>query len=157
MTLADELETLEVKVPQAPGFAATALRIPQGTVTYTPPVRNRVGLEGASPTTVRHRGYKLRAELRPHGRETQRKPQLTMTTAGTRQLPAYDELPKFKDFSGCAWEVWGKDDQLGTINLLTDDVVKEASKEIKYVDYLELYRSPQATKLMILGPGRRSA
>ncbi|KAH9890457.1 putative cyclase-domain-containing protein [Cubamyces lactineus] len=92
------------------------------------------GLEAASPTTVTasHRGYKLRAELRPQGRrETQRKPQFTMTTAETRRLPAYDELPKFKDFSGCAWEVWGKDDQLGTINLLTDDVVKEASKEIK--------------------------
>ncbi|KAI0628853.1 hypothetical protein C8Q77DRAFT_343562 [Trametes polyzona] len=53
-----------------------------------------------------------------------------MTTA-ERQLPTYDELPTFKDFSGCAWEVWGKDDQLGTINLLTDEVVKEAAKEIK--------------------------
>ncbi|KAI0823831.1 hypothetical protein BC628DRAFT_1420576 [Trametes gibbosa] len=48
-----------------------------------------------------------------------------------RQLPSYDELPAFKDFSGCAWEVWGKDDQLGTINLLTDEVVKEAAKEIR--------------------------
>ncbi|KAI0355185.1 hypothetical protein OH77DRAFT_1425248 [Trametes cingulata] len=48
-----------------------------------------------------------------------------------RKLPTYDELPKFKDFSGCAWEVWGKDDQLGTINLLTDDVVSEAAKEIR--------------------------
>ncbi|KAI8974211.1 hypothetical protein BD414DRAFT_498480 [Trametes punicea] len=48
-----------------------------------------------------------------------------------RPLPKYDELPKFKDFSGCAWEVWGKDDQLGTVNLLTDDVVREAGKEIK--------------------------
>ena len=50
-----------------------------------------------------------------------------------RKLPTFDELPPFKDFTGCAWEVWGKDDQLGTINLLTDEVVKEASKEIKYV------------------------
>ena len=49
------------------------------------------------------------------------------------KLPTFDELPKFKDFTGCAWEVWGKDDQLGTVNLLTDEVVKEASKEIKYV------------------------
>lgn len=48
-----------------------------------------------------------------------------------RPLPAFDDLPPFKDFSGCAWEVWGKDDQLGTVNLLTDDLVKEASKEIK--------------------------
>ncbi|RPD71268.1 hypothetical protein L226DRAFT_574034 [Lentinus tigrinus ALCF2SS1-7] len=49
----------------------------------------------------------------------------------TTKLPTFDELPKFKDFSGCAWEIWGKDDQLGTVNLLTDEVVKEASKEIK--------------------------
>ncbi|KAH9890456.1 hypothetical protein C8Q73DRAFT_792907 [Cubamyces lactineus] len=48
-----------------------------------------------------------------------------------RKLPTFDELPKFKDFTGCAWEVWGKDDQLGTVNLLTKEVVKEASKEIK--------------------------
>ncbi|TBU41908.1 putative cyclase-domain-containing protein [Dichomitus squalens] len=52
-----------------------------------------------------------------------------MTT--TRKLPAFDELPTFKEFTGCAWEVWGKDDQLGTVNLLTPEVVKEASKEIK--------------------------
>ncbi|EIW61035.1 uncharacterized protein TRAVEDRAFT_19528 [Trametes versicolor FP-101664 SS1] len=51
--------------------------------------------------------------------------------ATERQLPTYDELPTFKDFSGCAWEVWGKDDQLGTINLLTDEVMKEAVKEVK--------------------------
>ena len=56
-----------------------------------------------------------------------------------RKLPTFDELPPFKDFTGCAWEVWGKDDQLGTINLLTDEVVKEASKEIKYV-FLSTFR-----------------
>ncbi|KAI0761481.1 hypothetical protein BD413DRAFT_607112 [Trametes elegans] len=51
--------------------------------------------------------------------------------ATDRQLPTYDELPKFKNIAGCAWEVWGKDDQLGTVNLLTDEAVKEAAKEIK--------------------------
>ncbi|KAF9265996.1 hypothetical protein L218DRAFT_971848 [Marasmius fiardii PR-910] len=44
-------------------------------------------------------------------------------------LPTFDELPKYKDFDGCAWEVWGKDDQLGTVNLLTEDVVKRAAIE----------------------------
>ncbi|RDX47364.1 hypothetical protein OH76DRAFT_1405974 [Lentinus brumalis] len=52
-----------------------------------------------------------------------------MATAS--KLPTFDELPTFKDFTGCAWEVWGKDDQLGTVNLLTEEVVKEASEEIK--------------------------
>ena len=45
-----------------------------------------------------------------------------------RKLPTFDELPPFKDFTGCAWEVWGKDDQLGTVNLLTEEVVKEMAK-----------------------------
>ncbi|TCD71669.1 hypothetical protein EIP91_005435 [Steccherinum ochraceum] len=47
------------------------------------------------------------------------------------KLPSFDELPNFEDFTGCAWGVWGKDDELGTINLLTEEVVKEAAKEIK--------------------------
>ena len=47
-------------------------------------------------------------------------------------LPTFDELPSFKGYPGCAWDVWGKDDQLGTINMLTENVVKEAAeKEIK--------------------------
>jgi len=50
---------------------------------------------------------------------------------GSRKLPNFDELPNFRNFTGCAWDVWGKDDELGTINLLTEDVVKEAAKEIK--------------------------
>lgn len=49
----------------------------------------------------------------------------------TQILPSFNELPSFQGFTGCAWEVWGKDDQLGTVNLLTDDVVKEAATEIK--------------------------
>ncbi|CAL1708206.1 unnamed protein product [Somion occarium] len=47
------------------------------------------------------------------------------------RLPSFDELPKFQNFPGCAWNVWGKDDQLGTVNLLTDEVVKKATEEIK--------------------------
>jgi hypothetical protein len=44
-------------------------------------------------------------------------------------LPKFDELPSFHDFKGCAWGLWGADDQLGTINLLTEDVVARAAKE----------------------------
>jgi hypothetical protein len=51
-------------------------------------------------------------------------------------LPTFDELPTYKNFPGCAWEVWGPDDQLGTVNLLTEDVVKKAAEEeIKYVSF----------------------
>ncbi|TCD64184.1 hypothetical protein EIP91_004459 [Steccherinum ochraceum] len=49
----------------------------------------------------------------------------------TSQLPSFDQLPKFEHLTGCAWGVWGKDDQLGTVNLLTEKVVAEAAKEIK--------------------------
>lgn len=55
-----------------------------------------------------------------------------------RPLPTFDELPAYKNFSGCAWAVWGPDDQLGTVNLLTEDVVKKAAEEeIKYVSSFE--------------------
>ena len=53
-----------------------------------------------------------------------------MTTA--RALPTFDELPAYKNFKGCAWSVWGEGDQLGTVNLLTPEVVSEAAKEIRY-------------------------
>ncbi|KAJ7268956.1 putative cyclase-domain-containing protein [Mycena rebaudengoi] len=50
----------------------------------------------------------------------------------TRKIPGYDALPAFKNFPGCAWDVWGAQDQLGTVNLLTEAVVRRAaSEEIK--------------------------
>lgn len=52
-------------------------------------------------------------------------------------LPTYDELPSFKDFPGCAWGVWGRDDQLGTVNLLTEAVVQRAAtEEIRCVKFI---------------------
>ena len=59
-----------------------------------------------------------------------------MYEAMAKQLPTFDELPAFEEFKGCAWGVWGKDDQLGTVNLLTEEVVLEAAKEIKSVTSL---------------------
>ena len=53
-----------------------------------------------------------------------------------KPLLTFDELPAYKNFPGCAWAVWGPDDQLGTVNLLTEDVVKKAAEEeIKYVSF----------------------
>lgn len=55
-------------------------------------------------------------------------------SSSEKPLPTFDELPAYKNFPGCAWAVWGPNDQLGTVNLLTDDVVKKAAdEEIKYV------------------------
>ncbi|KAJ6606026.1 hypothetical protein DFH09DRAFT_1016944 [Mycena vulgaris] len=47
----------------------------------------------------------------------------------TAKIPGYDALPGFKNFPGCAWGVWGPSDELGTVNLLTDEVVKTAARE----------------------------
>lgn len=44
-------------------------------------------------------------------------------------LPTFDELPWFKNFPGCAWGVWGPEDQLGTVNLLTEEMVQRAAAE----------------------------
>lgn len=46
-----------------------------------------------------------------------------------KNLPTFDELPMFKNMKGCAWDVWGNTDQLGTINLLTEEVVRQAAAE----------------------------
>ncbi|KAL5528943.1 hypothetical protein ACEPAG_4917 [Sanghuangporus baumii] len=47
------------------------------------------------------------------------------------ELPSFDELPNFHEYTGCAWGVWGEGDELGTINLLTEDVVRETAKLVK--------------------------
>jgi hypothetical protein len=44
------------------------------------------------------------------------------------RLPTFDELRPVYDMPGCGW-IWGEDDQLGTVNLLTDEVVQRACRE----------------------------
>ncbi|KAJ3486561.1 hypothetical protein NLI96_g4158 [Meripilus lineatus] len=45
-------------------------------------------------------------------------------------LPNFDQLPTVYGQTGCAWDIWGRDDELGTVNLLTDTVVRKSAKEI---------------------------
>ncbi|KAJ9473946.1 hypothetical protein PHBOTO_004033 [Pseudozyma hubeiensis] len=47
----------------------------------------------------------------------------------TAPLPDYHQLPSEGGWPGCAWDVWGRGDQLGTINLLTESVVLRAARE----------------------------
>lgn len=48
------------------------------------------------------------------------------------QIPRHDELPIRPDApAGAAWGVFGDDDQLGTINLMTPEVVVEAAGSIR--------------------------
>ena len=44
--------------------------------------------------------------------------------------PGFDSLPVDRNGPhGNAWGLWGPDDQLGTLNLLTDEVVAQAARE----------------------------
>ncbi|KAJ5224643.1 uncharacterized protein N7469_008146 [Penicillium citrinum] len=53
-------------------------------------------------------------------------------------FPSHDELPSLPDApEGAAW-VWGKDDQLGRLNLLTPERVKASATEIKTGDMVRL-------------------
>lgn len=48
----------------------------------------------------------------------------------TRELPSYDQLPidpKYPPHT--AWGVWGEDDNLGTLNLLTEERVAKVINE----------------------------
>src|SRR5277367_4284410 len=46
--------------------------------------------------------------------------------------PPFSSLPLNKgDPPYSAWGLWGKDDQLGTLNYLTEENTREAAKEIK--------------------------
>ena len=51
------------------------------------------------------------------------------------QLPDFDEIPTQEGVPPAAtWGLWDKDDEkdeLGTLNLLTPDVIKEAGKEVR--------------------------
>lgn len=45
--------------------------------------------------------------------------------------PLFDDLPLQPHHpKGSAWGVWGVDDERGTLNLLTDDVVRDAAIEV---------------------------
>lgn len=69
----------------------------------------------------------LMSHVIPHKSEAS--PTATDVTTDDKKLPDYDDLPKFNNMPGCAWTVWGPEDQLGTINLLTDKLVKRTAEE----------------------------
>lgn len=54
------------------------------------------------------------------------------TVLANVQRPAFDDLPLRKgDPKGSAWNLWGSDDELGTLNLITEDVTRAAATEVK--------------------------
>ena len=66
----------------------------------------------------------------------------TMTGRPTNPFPAFDDLPKVEGQpQGCLWGFFDKGqkkDEVGTVNLLTPAVVKEASREITLGEHIQL-------------------
>ena len=66
------------------------------------------------------------------------------------QLPDFENLPNVAGFADkCAWGLFDKGeekDRLGTLNLLTPDVVIAASKEIRSGKCISLKYGPQFKK-----------
>ena len=90
-------------------------------------VRKNKKEQPVSPTVPTAPGNET---LEEESQEPQLNGAVTKTNATvSKDLPTFDQLPKFHELTGCAWEVWGKDDQLGTINLLTEEVVQRAARE----------------------------
>lgn len=85
-------------------------------------------------TTKRLRGLLTHFGARSPVKETD-SPMSASAVVSEPELPTYDKLPMFKNIPGCAWGLWGEDDQLGTVNLLTEKVVQRAAREeILYVE-----------------------
>jgi hypothetical protein len=73
-----------------------------------------------------------------------------------KQLPDFKDLPPVEGMpQGCAWGIWdepGKPkDQLGALNLLTPEVVKEAIKEVKSGERCALKYKLNQTMLRVAG------
>lgn len=57
---------------------------------------------------------------------------LLLTSMAPKKLPTFDDLPLDKNGPpGNAWGLWGPDDQLGRLNLLTLETVRAAASEIR--------------------------
>ena len=53
--------------------------------------------------------------------------------------PSFESLPLRKDApKASAWGLWGDGDELGTLNLLTSEVVKQSSAEVRTGDTIPL-------------------
>lgn len=54
------------------------------------------------------------------------------TDGGDLQRPAFEDLPLGADHPPwSAWGLWGEDDELGTLNLLTPEVTRKAAGEVR--------------------------
>ncbi|KAK5735754.1 hypothetical protein LTR17_007926 [Elasticomyces elasticus] len=58
---------------------------------------------------------------------------MTKDRQATQSRPLFDDLPlNPSDPPGSAWGLWDKDDELGTLNLLTPEIIRSAKEEIRH-------------------------
>lgn len=70
---------------------------------------------------------------------------MTRDPASELRLPGFDELPlRSGDPKGSAWGLWGPDDELGTLNLITNEVTQLALHEAKLGRVVNLKYSDSA-------------
>lgn len=67
---------------------------------------------------------------------------MTGTSGSTQVFPAFDDLPKIPNQpQGCMWGYWdhnGIKDEIGSLNMLTPMVVKQAASEVKLGEHVQL-------------------
>jgi hypothetical protein len=67
------------------------------------------------------------------------RPATLIITTTIMSFPAFSDLPLDRGHpEHSAWFQWGKEDELGTINHLTNDVVLNAIKEVKIGERISL-------------------
>ncbi|KAH7020264.1 hypothetical protein EDB80DRAFT_702715 [Ilyonectria destructans] len=78
----------------------------------------------------------------------------TVKTSEKRR-PRFEDLPlNPEDPAWSAWGLWGADDELGTLNLLTEETTKNASEEIKEGIVIPL-NLPIEAPLLPMNPARK--
>lgn len=70
---------------------------------------------------------------------------MTRGLASEMRLPGFDELPlRSGDPKGSAWGLWGPEDELETLNLITNEVTQLALREAKLGRIVNLKYSDSA-------------
>ena len=66
-----------------------------------------------------------------------------MTPSTTPSRPRFEDLPlRAGDPKGSSWGLWGEDDELGTLNLLTPEVTRKAAAEVTTGEVVALKSDP---------------
>src|SRR5262245_42242898 len=83
-------------------------------------------------TTAKVRPARATGATKPRAKAMARQPSRARGRDTGPRMPSYDELPvRAGAPAGAAWGVFGADDEVGTINLLTAARVREAARLVR--------------------------